>query len=1343
MSAVALIKFTQGVLVGTPGQVLIGQIGTSVLVENDVNTDVASWQIDLVYTPPGSALPISIPLAFNNNSNTPLVNFTPDIFGPYRLELKVWEVLNRVGTPVDSDIRVFWIREPRHNSLIPPYQNDPIPKLTIASGEPGAKFNELNVSGQEFGWDGRGTAGLVHDLLKILASSNYDLLPYPVAEGVAAPIGVGGAPIGRAPIIKEVSSFTSTNLDPNGFDPRLFNPVASIYDGTFVVTVSSQRGRSGYARFNPTTNRYEDGFESSAGIGLTILDMVSLGTTIWVVGYRWNPSTDFLEGVIVGFTSGGSPSPMFVIRSDAPLTSIDFDGTHLWAASSGSPDILYKIHPSSLGVPVASLVITAGEGDTVRADPNGANYGDTNPRVYVSGAGGGLVRRITAVGAPTVDGTVGTFTNRPRIATGGGFIWLVDGFILGKFLPDPFVISTIKTYGVYYPLPGVNTLSVDPLTGKVWLSGVGPIARFGDGSTSPYQQSRANTVLLQVNPSTLAVEANVVLPTGIPLSDWEDLEYGTGPQNKMLFLGDSVFVTDPSYGNPQGNQGSLYRVDTTTLEVIYLPQPVAGLFAPLDTPFAKYANVWPDISTAQDGQVAGMSDFFFNNPVSVRTDGRLAWILNSNRYSATGGNGFPVPTKVASVTRRSRAYIPGTPLIDDIPISSDSAELFRDIVFDGAQFWAIGWHTTGGFSFIRQILVPADTYAQRGDPPAIGATYGFGPNFLYDGIFDGTYLWLLTATEVIRVDPLSPAGPYSTVITGATDHFRILFNTFSGKLFVTSEAGTVYRINPTTVLVDGSVVLSSGGSTSLSGVTGTSFVVYVVGDDSVGTPTIWGVSPTTLTVFPTVSLVPAIDATGFPVDAMHFPEDNSVVILAEYTTGSPDTVVVCKFDTLTSTVLPAISVVGWEDAAECRLSRTSIVIGATNESPFVWAPALHVTPIHDLTGTGVYGAVAMVGVGPIGAGSVDNINTAISTQEWIYPLRAPIDQPPAASGISASWQLRTNAGRWEIRSFKGKVQEIVSPPGTGFQWTNADVVLVNNTNGIISISLTGNAIVIQGMILAPKMVTFVDVAGTAAANPIRIVPQYAGVIHGAGGVTYTAGSPYEISTNYGAVTLVAVTNDPGGSLFNWNVVGEVKSSGGLTIANQVITTSPFTITTQEAIGVDRTATTTITLPSLTSPKILRIYDWAGTAGDFPITINPAGGHNIDGQSSYTIGTPFGAVELVWTNSSSRWKILNESRPNAIVTTSTATTTLTATNSVVLVDSLSGARTVNLPASPRRFEIQVIKDRDNNASVNNITIGQNGNTINGLASDYFITINGGSVKLIWTNTASSSFGWRVI
>lgn len=153
MPASALIKFSQGAVVGADGQAFFGELNTNVFVHNVNNVDVASWQLDLVYTDPSSSIPITIPYASDDNGNTPSAVFSPDVRGSYRWVLRVWSVINRIGTPDDIDIRVFAVPE-INSSVVLPSQVWPIPLPDVRSGLPGAKPNELNFAGQPDGWVG-------------------------------------------------------------------------------------------------------------------------------------------------------------------------------------------------------------------------------------------------------------------------------------------------------------------------------------------------------------------------------------------------------------------------------------------------------------------------------------------------------------------------------------------------------------------------------------------------------------------------------------------------------------------------------------------------------------------------------------------------------------------------------------------------------------------------------------------------------------------------------------------------------------------------------------------------------------------------------------------------------------------------------------------------------------------------------------------------------------------------------------------------------------------------------------------------------------------------------------
>ncbi len=163
MAATALVKFIQGALVGTPGVALAGVGSVQVSVENDSPTSVASWKIDLLYVPPGSAVvPGTLAAA---DGAAPFANFTPDLVpGCYRIMLTVYESVGQTGVS-NVDIRNFVVPD-ASGFVYPPYQQLP-PKLPVTgSGIIGEKPDELNLLGQPFGWDGVGNEGLLLDFMK-------------------------------------------------------------------------------------------------------------------------------------------------------------------------------------------------------------------------------------------------------------------------------------------------------------------------------------------------------------------------------------------------------------------------------------------------------------------------------------------------------------------------------------------------------------------------------------------------------------------------------------------------------------------------------------------------------------------------------------------------------------------------------------------------------------------------------------------------------------------------------------------------------------------------------------------------------------------------------------------------------------------------------------------------------------------------------------------------------------------------------------------------------------------------------------------------------------------------
>lgn len=150
MAVSADIKFTQGPNTAAAGIAVVGTLTDgSVTVTNGDNTNVASWEMELVFVPTDSALATGV--FASGVSPTPSGSFgTPDVPGSYRVKLTVRDV----GGEYDEDIRVFGVPDFR-GRIMPPYQEDPV-QIPLS-----LKENELNFGGQAFGWSGRRDDGLI------------------------------------------------------------------------------------------------------------------------------------------------------------------------------------------------------------------------------------------------------------------------------------------------------------------------------------------------------------------------------------------------------------------------------------------------------------------------------------------------------------------------------------------------------------------------------------------------------------------------------------------------------------------------------------------------------------------------------------------------------------------------------------------------------------------------------------------------------------------------------------------------------------------------------------------------------------------------------------------------------------------------------------------------------------------------------------------------------------------------------------------------------------------------------------------------------------------------------
>ena len=458
MAATALIQFLQAPFTGLSGQVLVGIAGVvPITIQNTNNVGVASWQIDLVYTPPGSVVSVATPLAFSNNSNTPTdSSVLPDMPGCYRYVLKVWDVINRVGLPTDVDIRNFAILD-ADGTILPPYQNDPQPLPTLASGLPGAKPNEMNINGSELGWVGDGTDGLLAQILQkhinpplrtaqaqesLVADSLVPFLNFPLA------VVFDGTSVW---VLKTNGGFVLGGIDTAGWGVAKIDPVRLVY------TENLSLGDGGAAVGDPVP-------------GFDIFDkLLWTGTQLFAFGFNPISNEAVAQEIIRG--TGTTPSSFgvrcvlnipFEVLVGAVWDSIN-SKVFIVTVATGS---IYRFDPTTLSTPFASpevfLALNVTAYDLVYDVAAGA-YPDAKPKLYVPTAG--TVYRVTDLEllALSVDASVADPSTRLILAA--GFLFGGASGSLTRFIKQPLSVD-LSTGGPSFPLG----IAYDPISNNGFIT---------------------------------------------------------------------------------------------------------------------------------------------------------------------------------------------------------------------------------------------------------------------------------------------------------------------------------------------------------------------------------------------------------------------------------------------------------------------------------------------------------------------------------------------------------------------------------------------------------------------------------------------------------------------------------------------------------------------------------------------------------------------------------------------------------------------------------------------------------------------------------------------------------
>ena len=163
-------------------------------------------------------------------------------------------------------------------------------------------------------------------------------------------------------------------------------------------------------------------------------------------------------------------------------------------------------------------------------------------------------------------------------------------------------------------------------------------------------------------------------------------------------------------------------------------------------------------------------------------------------------------------------------------------------------------------------------------------------------------------------------------------------------------------------------------------------------------------------------------------------------------------------------------------------------------------------------------------------------------------------------------------------------------------------------------------------------------------------------------------------------------------------------------------------------AVSLTATREVTLGPNTVSKVWLIEN--ATSGSQAITIKQGSGSTVDVANG-------AKVMLVTDGAGAGAAVIDASTAGGVSYVTKTANYTTANLEGVLADTSGGAFTVTLPASPSAGDQVVIADAGASFGSNNLTVGRNSSTINGVAENLILDITGVNVQFVYDGST-----WRV-
>jgi hypothetical protein len=219
---------------------------------------------------------------------------------------------------------------------------------------------------------------------------------------------------------------------------------------------------------------------------------------------------------------------------------------------------------------------------------------------------------------------------------------------------------------------------------------------------------------------------------------------------------------------------------------------------------------------------------------------------------------------------------------------------------------------------------------------------------------------------------------------------------------------------------------------------------------------------------------------------------------------------------------------------------------------------------------------------------------------------------------------------------------------------------------------------------------------------------------------FRVGDLFRIEQSTGVATLNADAFDLSG--LSQLQLGSIGAELGATI-NEFSTDETLSNDSNSAVPTERAVKGYLT------------RDKAGTGAWVPPTGTT--GERPTGGDLYTGAIRYNSSLVTWEGyNGTQWTGLGGGNPWA----STSTSITIAANDRYFVDTSGGAVTITLPASPQTGDQVRLLDLASTFDTNNLTVGRNGNNINGAAADLTVSTEDSAIGLVYTG---ATYGWKLI